>query len=202
MKTDSSDESPRNAVGPIPLRIGLFSAIVIGVVLGALAISALVSGPADPDSAESPGGATSADESSSRAAPNFSTTLLDGSRFDLAEHLATDGRPVILNFWASWCAPCKAEMPDFDEVSREKPGVRVIGIAVSDTIENATAFAEEIGVSYGLGIDESEVIAAAYPFIGLPSTWFIDEQGVIVREFAGQVTAETLREYIAGDFGF
>lgn len=202
MKTDSPDDSARNAVGPIPLRIGLFSAIVIGVVLGALAISALVAGPAGPDSAESPGGATSAEESASRAAPNFSTTLLDGSRFDLAEHLATDGRPVILNFWASWCAPCKAEMPDFDEVSREKPGVRVIGIAVSDTIENATAFAEEIGVSYGLGIDESEVIAAAYPFIGLPSTWFIDEQGVIVREFAGQVTAETLREYIAGDFGF
>lgn len=198
-------DADRDTIGPLPLRIGLFTAIVLGVVLAALGVSALYSRFADSEAAPTSTDQTTdlgSNGAAARLAPNFTVELLDGTTFDLDRHLAEDGRPVILNFWASWCTPCRVEMPDFDEIAREKPGLKVIGVAVSDTEQDAREFAAEVGVSYALGIDTSETVAAAYPFLGLPSTWFIDSGGLIVREFAGQVDAEALRGFISGDFGF
>lgn len=194
---DSDPPTDPDQIGPLPLRLGWFSAIGIGVVVVALAVAALVSQAGDENNSTG----TDPNPTMLEPAPNFSVQLLDGTTFDLDQHFAEDGRPVILNFWASWCVPCRVEMPDFDQISQEKPGVKVVGIAVADTTENATDFASEIGVSYALGIDETETIAAAYPFIGLPSTWFIDENQQIIRDFAGQVDAETLREFLSADFG-
>lgn len=86
-------------------------------------------------------------------APDFTLTLFDGTDFRLSRHLSDDGRPVVLNFWASWCAPCREEMPAFDTVARRRPEVLFVGVAVRDTEAEARSFAAEIGVAYPLGID-------------------------------------------------
>jgi len=135
-------------------------------------------------------------------APDFTVTLFDGSTFNLAEHLESDGRPVILNLWASWCAPCRAEMPEFDQFQVEQPGIMVIGVAVSDREELARALADELGVSYALGFDAAETVAANYPPLGMPSTWFIGQDGTVKKQVTGQISLETLRELSAGSFGF
>lgn len=134
-------------------------------------------------------------------AADFSVDLIGGGTFTLSEHLRIDGRPVVLNFWASWCGPCRAEMPAFEEVARQNPSVLFVGIAVADDLEAALQFAEEIGVSYPLGVDTTETIASKYPFIGLPTTWFIDGEGRIAREFIGQIQKADLLQFLADDLG-
>lgn len=132
-------------------------------------------------------------------APDFTVELIGGASFTLSEHLAVDGRPVVLNFWASWCFPCREEMPDFDAVSHEVPEVLVIGIAVEDTPQAAREFAAEVGVSYPLGIDLDRTVASAYSVFGLPTTLIINENGTMLREVTGQLTKERLLELIAQD---
>ena len=79
-------------------------------------------------------------------APDFTVELFDGTRFRLSDHLGDDGRPVVLNLWASWCLPCRAEMPELDEAARAHPEVLFLGVAVDDTRRAAEAFAD-----YGAG---------------------------------------------------
>jgi cytochrome c biogenesis protein CcmG/thiol:disulfide interchange protein DsbE len=129
-------------------------------------------------------------------APDFSISLLDGTEFSLSEHLATDGRPILLNFWASWCFPCREEMPALDEAATLHPEVLFLGIAVEDITTEAEAFAEEIDVGYPLAIDETGIVAARYPFLGLPTTWLIDSDGRIVRQISGAMTLDFIEEVL------
>lgn len=129
-------------------------------------------------------------------APDFSVTLFDGTDFRLSSHLSDDGRPVVLNFWASWCVPCREEMPAFDAVSRRRPEVFFLGVAVEDTEAEARTFAAEIGVSYPLGIDPDSAILEQYPILGLPTTWFISADGLIAATWAGQLDPTKLEDLI------
>ena len=169
--------------------------------VGALLVWAALNAVGDPGSSVDAGTSTDAVPVESDPAIDFSVDLIGGGTFTLSEHLMTDGRPVVLNFWASWCGPCRAEMPDFDEVARQKPSVLFVGIAVADVPDAALRFATEIAVSYPLGIDKTETIAAKYPFIGLPTTWLIDRDGQIVRKFTGQIRKPDLIEFLAVDLG-
>jgi thiol-disulfide isomerase/thioredoxin len=136
-------------------------------------------------------------------APDFSVRTFGGGDFTLSNHLADDGRPVILNLWASWCLPCRAEMPLLDEFAAANPEVQVLGVAVRDDPTAAGDFAAEIGVEYLLGYDEKEEVDAAYRALGLPATFWIDPDGVIVKRMFGAVTEEDLAEgaALAGDAG-
>ena len=129
-------------------------------------------------------------------APDFTLTLFDGTDFTLSRHLSGDGRPVVMNFWASWCVPCREEMPTFDEVSRRRPDVLVLGVAVRDTEHEARAFASEVGVGYPLGIDTDGEIVELYPILGLPTTWFISANGRIATIRAGQLDQDELERLI------
>ncbi|MGH8926017.1 MAG: TlpA family protein disulfide reductase [Acidimicrobiia bacterium] len=129
-------------------------------------------------------------------APDFTLTLFDGTRFSLSQHLETDGRPVVLNFWASWCGPCREEMPAFDVVARRRPDVLFVGVAIRDSEPEARAFAAETGVGYPLGIDSSGEILERYPILGLPTTWFITSDGRIAASWAGQLNEKELERLI------
>jgi thiol-disulfide isomerase/thioredoxin len=135
------------------------------------------------------------DSGDSDAAPDFTVELLDGGSFTLSEHLADDGRPLILNLWASWCGPCRAEMPDIDAYALAHPELAVLGVAVEDVLAKALEFAEEVQVSYPLGFDEGD-FRELYPSIGLPATYFIDPDGTIAGVINGIVTEDSL------DIGF
>jgi thiol-disulfide isomerase/thioredoxin len=131
------------------------------------------------------------------AAPDFSLELFDGTRFSLASHLADDGRPVILNLWASWCPPCRDEMPDFEAAALANPNVLIIGVAVDDDPIAAEEFVNEITITYPTGYDESGRVSRSYPTSGLPATFVISADGMLVRSAFGRLTAENIDELIA-----
>jgi thiol-disulfide isomerase/thioredoxin len=134
-------------------------------------------------------------------APDVEFMLLEGGTFSVADHVAGDGRPLVLNFWASWCAPCRAEMPEFSELSEEYPVVAFVGVAVDDTEAAARQFADEIGVAYPLGVDADRLVIDTYPYIGLPTTYLIGADGRVVRQIQGQVTKAQLEAFLQHDFG-
>ena len=132
-------------------------------------------------------------------APDFSFPLFDGSRFDLARFFADDGRPLVLNIWASWCGPCRNEIPAISRVAVANPDVAFVGVAAEDRFSEAQRFALEINASYPMGIEEDPV-SGVFPYVGLPTTYLINSDGVVVRQIQGEVTAAILQAFIDYDF--
>ncbi len=110
------------------------------------------------------------------------------------------GRPMLLNFWATWCAPCVQEMPDLDFLHNKYPGISVVGLAV-DTAVNGVKFSEKVPVSYPLfvaghgGIQLMKDMGNARG--GLPFTILFDAQGQSIRHFLGQVQRDDLDAVLA-----
>jgi len=139
--------------------------------------------------------------SGSDPAPDFSVPTMAGGTFSLTEHLETDGRPVFLNLWASWCFPCREEMPAINESSSRHPGIKFVGVAVQDSANAAADFAAEIGVTYELGFDEDDAVDDRYSPLGLPASYIISADGLILERIFGGVTVEMLDGKFASWFG-
>ncbi len=108
------------------------------------------------------------------------------------------GRVVILNWFASWCAPCEREMPDFEQAWRQAPDrLVVLGVNLQEPPERARGMLERLGVTFPAVLDSEGSVARAYRITGMPTTFFIDEGGVIRSAGAGLVTPETLRAELA-----
>ncbi len=136
------------------------------------------------------------------AAPPFEVGVLGGGTFALEDHITNDGRPVFLNLWASWCAPCRAEMPAIDAAAARHPGVAFVGVAVRDPDYTAVAaFAEEIDVSYTIAYDREDEVADAYPVLGMPATFLISETGLVLHRRFGQLPEDEIDGFIATFFG-
>lgn len=133
---------------------------------------------------------------SPRRAPSFEVPRIGGGAVTLSERTA-HGRPIVLNLWASWCIPCRQEMPALEMISHDYQDVVFIGIAVQDTVVASESFAANIGVTFDLGIDDGTVMDA-YPTVGLPTTWFIDRDGMIVGQRFGEMTADELTSHVVG----
>jgi cytochrome c biogenesis protein CcmG/thiol:disulfide interchange protein DsbE len=138
--------------------------------------------------------------SSNEIAPIFAVETTDGS-FNLSDHLARDGRPVFLNLWASWCFPCREEMPAIDRSASQHPEISFIGVSVQDSRADAEAFGEEIGVGYTLGFDDDGSVDGAYQPVGLPASYIISSDGIILERIFGKVTEQDLAEKFAQYFG-
>jgi cytochrome c biogenesis protein CcmG/thiol:disulfide interchange protein DsbE len=142
------------------------------------------------------GGGSSGSSGGSKAT-TVTFAAADGSTTSLAD---MKGTPVVLNMWATWCKPCVREMPDFDSVASSVDGVRIIGVNVADSAEDAAAFATKLGVSYEQFNDPTGELSDAFDVTGLPATAFVDASGKVVEVHAGALTAEELRVRIATDF--
>lgn len=125
------------------------------------------------------------------AAPRFTVDLIGGGSFDLDHHLAEDGRPLILNLWASWCTPCRTEMPEISAFAASHPDIAVLGVAVEDALDDATAFADDVSPGYPVGFGDDR-FRASYPSIGLPATYLIDSEGQITGFINGIVDSSDL----------
>jgi thiol-disulfide isomerase/thioredoxin len=159
---------------------------------------AVLAGACSSDTAASSDQETSAE---AELAPLFNVSTASGGNFSLAEHQATDGRPVFLNLWASWCFPCREEMPAIDAASEKFTDVKFVGVAVSDARADAEAFAEEIAVTYTIGFDTENAVDADYSPLGLPASYVISADGIILERIFGKVTEDDLAELFAKYFG-
>ncbi len=138
-----------------------------------------------------PGNASSAGELApapikGHPAPNFTLTTTDGQTVSLTDF---KGKPVLLNFWATWCPPCRAETPDLQATHREI-GDKLTIIGVNMTSQDGgdvTAFMREFGVTYPVVLDSNGDAARAYNILGLPTSVFIDRNGIISEVFTGAV---------------
>jgi cytochrome c biogenesis protein CcmG, thiol:disulfide interchange protein DsbE len=121
-------------------------------------------------------------------APPFTAPTLAGETVSL---WALRGQPVVVNFWAVWCAPCRLEMPELQALHTEY-GVPVLAVNLADSRPAVAAWQDEFGLSYPLVLDPAGVIARAYPRHGPPGTYLLDAEGVIRRIYYGPVTLGTL----------
>ena len=130
-----------------------------------------------------------------RPAPAFDLETLDGGRLSLAD---LRGSPVVVNFWASWCIPCREEAPLLTAAAEEyeAQGLRVVGIVYQDSPESARDFMGRYGQTYPGLLDPDGRTAIDYGVFGIPETFFVDRTGVVRSRQVGPVTEEGLRKEI------
>lgn len=133
-----------------------------------------------------------------RPAPDFTLATLDGGQVTLSD---LRGRTVLINFWASWCPPCRLEMPDLVRAYEEHKdeGFIILGVDLTfqDALPDVRAFVEEFKMSFPVLLDETgEVTTQKYRLLGLPMSVFIDREGTIRRTHIGAMTSEQIDEFV------
>jgi thiol-disulfide isomerase/thioredoxin len=172
-------------------RVKLILAVLIAAAVGFLAIG-LYGITQQSDSAATPTEQSLIPTFEAKDAPPVVGTTLDGEPFDLADYRGT---PVVLNFWASWCGPCRRELPALAAFAKAHPEIQVLGVDYQDDVAAARTFAAENGATWPSVIDDGP-IGAAYEVPGLPATYLINAQGRIVERLLGEVTEATLEEQL------
>ena len=126
-------------------------------------------------------------------APDFTLDLLGGGQVTLSE---LRGKAVLVNFWATWCLPCREEMPAIEAFYRSHKdlGLVVIGVNLTDqdSIPDVAGFVQELGVTFPIALDRDGVVSRRYQLLGLPTSFFIDRQGVIRSVVVGGPMSEAL----------
>lgn len=136
-------------------------------------------------------------------APDFTLKSLDGGQITLSAYL---GRPVLINFWATWCPPCRIEMPELVRTYEEHKdlGFIILGINLTfqDALPEIVAFVEEFKMTFPVLLDETgEVTTQKYRLLGLPMSVFVDRKGAIRRIQIGVMNADQIREFTAEILG-
>lgn len=119
--------------------------------------------------------------------------LLDGGTATVGDFL---DRPVVLNFFASWCTPCITEMPDLESIHQQRPDVALVGLAVNDTPTRAREIVADTGVTYATGIDPDSAISNAYEILGMPTTLFIALDGEVAYQHTGGLTFDQITNHL------
>jgi peroxiredoxin len=132
------------------------------------------------------------------AAPDFEIALL--GKEGMLRLSDFKGKVVVLNFWASWCPPCRWEMPDFERMWQEyrDKDVVFLGVAVADFEDKALGFAEKTGVTYPLALDATGEVAKDYGITSMPTTYFIDREGKVARRLVSVANKGVLRVFLEG----
>ena len=185
----------------------ILCAVLLVVLAGASLLYSTLSGqverdslaavPAETTAPSETAGETAAATGSDYAAPDFTVLDADGQERTLSEFV---GKPVILNFWASWCGPCKSEMPDFQE-AYEKYGGEIHFLMVNctggrETVDSAKAFIQEEGYTFPVYFDTTYEAASAYGASSIPMTIFIDANGDLVTYGVGALSPDLIQKGI------
>lgn len=127
-------------------------------------------------------------------APGFRTVDGEGNRVRLSDYR---GRPLLVNFWATWCVSCAAEMPAIQATldEHQSEGFEVLAVNVQGTAEDARRYLEDLGVDFRLLLDPDGAIARRYRVLALPASFFVDRWGVIRRVWQGEMTPHMVEEF-------
>lgn len=124
------------------------------------------------------------------ALPDLQLETLDGGTVDLAAERET---PLVLNLWATWCAPCRRELPAFDQVSREAAGeVTIVGVNQGDDPDAASSMIDELGIGFPQALDSSSELSRELAITSMPSTIFVSASGEVVETHAGELDVDQL----------
>lgn len=131
-------------------------------------------------------------------APEFIAQTAGGERHALLDYVdrsGDNGMPVVLNFWASWCGPCRMEMPAFERTSlKYADRAAILGINQAESAETVERFAQTTGVTYPLLVDDQWTVNRLYGVANLPTTIFVDADGVIREVFVGTMNQAVLED--------
>jgi cytochrome c biogenesis protein CcmG/thiol:disulfide interchange protein DsbE len=162
--------------------------LIIGILIVAAVVFVLFAGLGkDPAHIDSP--------LVGRPAPPFALKAVGSGELLDIEKLR--GRPVILNFWATWCGPCYEEHPTLVANARNLPGVQFVGVVFNDDEDKIMRFLAERGTAYPTLLDANGKTAIAYGVGGVPETFFINPAGTIVAKFAGPLSTAELQANLA-----
>jgi cytochrome c biogenesis protein CcmG, thiol:disulfide interchange protein DsbE len=126
-----------------------------------------------------------------KPSPTFTLPAIDGKNFDLS---AYRGKPIILNFYASWCAPCRLEHPQFLQLAKDRRFV-VLGVAYRDDPSKTAAYLDELGNPFvQTGIDHVGAVGVQFGLAGVPETYVIGADGTVLLRHQGEVTAKVAGE--------
>lgn len=170
--------------GPLLLLGGLLAGVLLGLLVffnGGPALGADTSDRLVPPAVGQP-------------AKDFNLPLLGGSNQRLHD---LRGTPVVINFWATWCGPCREEMPLLDSFAEEYSGhVVVLGINSGESESQVAAFVEEIQVDFPILLDEDEQVTDRYFVRNFPITFFVDAEGIVRAQHLGVLSEDLLARYL------
>jgi len=131
-----------------------------------------------------------------QAAPVFALRDDSGRPVSLAKYR---GQVVVMNLWASWCPPCRAEMPDLQRLSQayRARGLAIVGVNEGESPERARAFADALHIAFPIWIDEQQQYGRVYAALGMPTTVIVGRDGTVVRGFDGALTYPQMRAAVS-----
>jgi peroxiredoxin len=135
----------------------------------------------------------------SNLSPDFELTTLDGKKVKLSDYR---GKKVILNFWATWCPPCRAEMPDMEKFysSYKDKDVVILGVNLANAERDQTTvknFIKSYGITYPIPLDKENLAAEMYQVSAIPTSYIIDPQGIIIEKVVGPMDFETMKSLLS-----
>ncbi|QKG84796.1 TlpA family protein disulfide reductase [Kroppenstedtia pulmonis] len=127
-------------------------------------------------------------------APDFTLKTLDGKTVTLSEN---DGKPSVINIWASWCPPCKVEMPYFQKAydkHQDQVNFLMVNLTANDSIDKAKSYLEKENYTFPVLLDETGEVAMDYQAFAIPQTYVVNEKGEIIHRITGSITQTQLDE--------
>lgn len=152
-----------------------------------------VTGPGEPASVEAPEVARQVGTGVGNIAPGFTLKNLEGEDVNLSDY---KGKHVFLNFWATWCGFCDQEMPDLQKIYEENDDIVVLAVNVMETQEEVKTYVDENGLSFPVVLDEEGMMGSLYLVRGMPTTYFINKEGVILGSIPGMLTFEQMNDVL------